>query len=166
MYPLNSEKYKNAILYLGKSLGGKIEGKKRFYKLLYYFDFDYFEKFEDFLIGETYIKLDMGPVPSKADIITAEMKGEGYLDITEEENTPGYYPTTIYKIKKEPDMSVFNDQEKEMLKLVIEKYGRLNGKQLENLTHNEAPFIAAPDGGIIQYETAFYRGTFDAVESA
>jgi len=35
----------------------------------------------------------------------------------------------------------------------------LNGKELENLTHMEAPFVGTEDKKEIPYELSFYRGT-------
>ena len=52
----------------------------------------------------------------------------------------------------------FSEEEKEMLDRVIVKYGHLNGKQLEDLTHAEAPYIGTKPKEI-PYELAFYRGT-------
>ncbi|PIP28519.1 MAG: hypothetical protein COX29_00820, partial [Candidatus Moranbacteria bacterium CG23_combo_of_CG06-09_8_20_14_all_35_22] len=41
---------------------------------------------------------------------------------------------------KDPKISVFSEEEMKMLDRVIAKYGNLNGKQLEDLTHAEAPY--------------------------
>ncbi|MFH1170405.1 MAG: hypothetical protein V1704_02505 [Candidatus Vogelbacteria bacterium] len=41
---LNRKKYQNAVLYLGQKLGGKVHGKKKLAKLLYFADFDLYEK--------------------------------------------------------------------------------------------------------------------------
>jgi hypothetical protein len=43
MNTLNIEKYKDTILYFCERLGGKIEGKKKLAKLLYFADFDMFK---------------------------------------------------------------------------------------------------------------------------
>jgi uncharacterized phage-associated protein len=55
-------------------------------------------------------------------------------------------------------MSVFNDDNIKILKHVVDKYGKLNGKQLEDLTHAEAPYIGIDPNDEIVYELAFYRG--------
>ena len=39
------------------------------------------------------------------------------------------------------------------------KYGHLNRKQLEELSHAEAPYIGTELRKEIPYELAFYRGT-------
>ena len=46
-----------------------------------------------------------------------------------------------------------------MLDRIAIKYGQLNGKQLEELSHAEAPFIGTELKKEIPYELAFYRGT-------
>ena len=71
----------------------------------------------------------------------------------------GYNPTEVYKCLVEPDLSVFDDEEKKMLDRIVIKYGHLNGKQLEELSHAEAPYIGTELRKEIPYELAFYRGT-------
>jgi uncharacterized phage-associated protein len=56
-------------------------------------------------------------------------------------------------------MSVFTPEEIKMLDRIAVRYGHLNGKQLEDLTHAEAPFVGTEPKKEIQYELAFYRGT-------
>jgi uncharacterized phage-associated protein len=56
-------------------------------------------------------------------------------------------------------MSVFDEDDVKILKHVVAKYGRLNGKQLEDLTHQEAPYVGTDPNDEIVYELAFYRGT-------
>ena len=70
-----------------------------------------------------------------------------------------YNATEIYRCIAEPDMSVFDEEENKMLNRVVTKYGHLNGKQLEDLSHAEAPFIGTELRKEIPYELAFYRGT-------
>jgi uncharacterized phage-associated protein len=166
MSDIDKNKYKNILLYLVKRLGGTLEGKKKLYKLLYYVDFDFFEKHEKKIVGDVYKKLEMGPVPISCDNIASELAQEKKLRIEEKELYPGYLPTTIYTILADPDINIFTKEEIEIIDRVIDKYGKLNGKDLERLTHNEAPFIATATSAVIEYENAFYRGTFDEDEGA
>jgi uncharacterized phage-associated protein len=156
---LNEKKYENAILYLAQKLGGEVRGKKKLAKLLYFVDFDFFEKYEKMLTGEIYKKLPMGPFPEHLEAILENLSKEGKLDIKLTEEYQNYLPTEIYKNLKSPDESVFEPQEKEMLDRIALKYGQLNGKDLENLTHAEAPYIGTENNKEIMYELAFYRGT-------
>jgi len=47
--------------------------------LLYFIDFDYYEKFEEQLIGAKYIKNHFGPTPVAFSEIIAQMEQEGDL---------------------------------------------------------------------------------------
>ena len=71
----------------------------------------------------------------------------------------GYSATEVYRCVAEPDISVFDEEEIKMLDRVITKYGHLTGKQLEELSHAEAPYIGTELRKEIPYELSFYRGT-------
>ncbi|MFA5777276.1 MAG: Panacea domain-containing protein [Parcubacteria group bacterium] len=156
---LKTEKYKQVILYLCSKLGKEIRGKKKLAKLLYFVDFDFFEKNQKYFTGDKYKSLPMGPVPVSLNMITKEMEKEKMIQIKSVNERNGYNPTEVYTCLKEPETSIFSDEEKEILSRVIKKYGHLNGKQLEDLTHAEAPYSGTKPGDEIFYELAFYRGT-------
>lgn len=156
---LSPKKYQNAVLYLCKKLGGEVRGKKKLAKLLYFADFDLYEKRQKSITGDTYFALPMGPFPSSLEKITAGLAEVGSLIIEPIEEREGYIPTEVYRCLKDPDVSVFDDEERKMLDRIIIKYGHLNGKQLENLSHAEAPYVGTEMKAEIPYELAFYRGT-------
>lgn len=158
---LNESKYKNIILYLASNIGkGTIIGKKKLYKLLYFLDFDFFEKYDRAFTGDVYHKLPMGPAPSYLDAIIEHMKKDGLIRIEKQKNSLGYEDSVVYKTLQNPDVSIFNKEELEMLKRVIRLYGGKSGTELERLTHKEAPYLAVEEGEEIPLELAHYRGTF------
>jgi uncharacterized phage-associated protein len=160
MIKLNEQKYRNIILFLAKKCDhGSVWGKKKMYKLLYYLDFDFFEKFEKPITGDVYHRLQMGPAPSYFDAIVDEMIKEGKLKLTKRKSGLGYNDAFVYQALQDPDLSVFNKEEIKMLKRIVKKYGKKTGTQLENLTHKEAPYLAVNDGEEIPLELAHYRGT-------
>jgi uncharacterized phage-associated protein len=164
---INAEKYKNTILYFCKQLGGSLRGRKKLAKLLYFADFDRFEYKESMksITGDSYRVLQMGPVPDTFKDITQKLARAGALEILNED-TPYGNPTEIYKLRPSvaPDMSVFDDDERFILDRVVKKYGALNGKQLADLTHAEAPYLATEPNNPVAFELAFYRGTdFDDI---
>lgn len=158
---MSKSKYENTILYLCDALGGSLRGKKKLAKLLYYADFDRYEykESERSITGDTYKAWKMGPVPQHFAEIIESMQREGLLTAEEREETPGYLPTSIYAAQKKPDLSVFDAEDIQILQHVVAKYGKLTGKQLEELTHAEAPYVGTEPNGEIVYELAFYRGT-------
>jgi len=156
-----TEKYLNAVLYLCNELGGAVRGKKKLAKLLYYIDFDRYEFKESAktITGDTYLAWKMGPVPKHFAEIIAKLEKKGVVRHTQEEGSFGYSATEVFTSVAKPDMSVFDEDDKYILKRVVDHYGRLNGKELEALTHAEAPFIATEQSEDIIFDLAFYRGT-------
>src|SRR3989344_537430 len=60
----NLEKFKEVLLYILSKVGSKPNiGETALYKLLYFIDFDFYEKYEEQLIGASYIKNHYGPTP-------------------------------------------------------------------------------------------------------
>lgn len=156
---LNRKKYQNAVLYLCRKLGGEVHGKKKLAKLFYFVDFDLYEKRQKPLTGDIYKALPMGPFPSALELVTTEMTKKKLLSVESIEERDGYNTTEVYRCLVEPDISAFDEEEKKMLDCIATKYGHLNGKQLEELSHAEAPYIGTELRKEIPYELAFYRGT-------
>lgn len=160
MVKINQKKYQNAILYLCRKLGGEVRGKKKLAKLLYFADFDFFEKYQKSITGDIYKAYPKGPLPAALNDIAKEMVSKKMLRIDSAQEWGGRYsPTEVYKCVVEPDVSVFSEAEKKMLDRIVKKYGGLNGEQLAELSHAEAPYTAAEPFGEIPYEFTYYRGT-------
>lgn len=153
---LDKEKYKAAFLYMLQALD-KIEGKKKACKLFYFLDFDYYEAYEKPFTGETYISYPMGPVPQYFGAIADEMEAEGLIRREHENDTVTYIPC------KSVDAH-FTEEERKMLNRVISKYGALTGKDLQDLSHAQAPYNAVDLNEVIPYEFSFYRDTPDLTD--
>jgi uncharacterized phage-associated protein len=158
MTKISEKKYKEIILYLAEKLGGEIRGKKKLAKLLYFVDFDFFEKFEKSMTGDIYKALSIGPFPVMMENVLVSMAAEKDIVIKLEKARADYNPTEIYQAKKKGENN-FSEEERKILDRVVLKYGHLTGKQLEDLTHAEAPYIGTAPNQEIAYELAFYRGT-------
>lgn len=156
---LHKKKYQNAILYLCKELGGEVRGKKKLAKLLYFADFDFYEKYQKSITGDVYKALPMGPVPAALAKVTNEMIKKHILKVEQVQERQDYNPTEVYHCLVAPDLSIFNAEEKQMLARVVKRYGRLTGKQLEDLTHAEAPYASSKLNEVVPYEFTYYRGT-------
>src|ERR1035437_6624039 len=149
---INSEKYQSVITYLCSKLGGEVRGKKKLAKLLYFIDFDFYEKNQQSITGDIYRALPMGPFPIELDVITSEMATKNILTVKSEEGGPGYNPTEVYRCVPTSESSFLSEEETKMIDRVVMKYGHLNGKQLEDLSHAEAPYIATELKENIAYE--------------
>jgi len=158
MPKISEKKYKEVIFYLAQKLGGVIKGKKKLAKLLYFVDFDFFEKFQKSLTGDIYKALPMGPFPITMEKVLTDMVDEKKITIKFEKEKADYNPTEIYKVEKKMEVN-FSKEEQRILDRVVLKYGHLSGKQLEDLSHAEAPYIGTAPNQEIAYELSFYRGT-------
>jgi uncharacterized phage-associated protein len=101
----------------------------------------------------------MGPFPIKLDVITDKLERNKAIKVNHIEEHEGYNPTEIYCCVKSPDLSVFDKDEIKMLDRITIKYGHLSGKQLEELSHAEAPYVGTELKKEIPYELSYYRGT-------
>ncbi len=126
---LDQKKYENTVLYLCQKLNGEVRSKKKLAKLLYFADFDFYEKNQKSITGDTYRALPMGPFPVTLEEVTNEMAKKKTITIDQVTEREGYNATEIYKSLTKPDMSVFDADEIKMLDRVVNKYGHLSGKQ-------------------------------------
>jgi len=157
---LNKDKYIQTVLYFCSKLGGEVRGKKKMAKLLYFADFDFFEKTQKSITGDIYKAYPKGPLQDALSEITRIMKKDGILKIDNiKEWGEEYAPTEIYKSVGNPNLAVFDIDEIKMLNRVIKKYGALNGEQLAELSHAEAPYTAAELYQELPYDLTYYRGT-------
>ena len=150
------KKFKEVLLYILGKVGSRPNiGQTALYKLLYFIDFDYYEKYEEQLIGATYIKNTFGPTPISFAKIVREMESEGTLVPVKSK----YFELdqTKYVPVKEADVSILKGQELKHIDEEIERLAHLNGRQLSDLSHKDTPWFVAKDKGIIDYEHVFYR---------
>jgi len=152
----NVEKFKNALLYITQKISALPNvGQTVIYKILYFCDFDYYEKFEEQLIGARYIRNHYGPTPVEFRAIIDQMTKDGQI---EEIKTKFFTKDQIKYIPvKKPDLSVFNGRELKHLDEEIEKYGSKTAKELTDFSHKDVPWIITPEGKEIEYESVFYR---------
>lgn len=152
----NVEKFKNALLYITKKIGALPNvGQTVLYKILYFCDFDYYEKYEEQLIGATYIKNRFGPTPREFSAIVKEMIENGEI----EEVKTKYFDKdqTKYLPVKNPNLSIFSGRELQHIEEEIARLGHKTAKELSDFSHKDVPWISADIGQNISYEAVFYR---------
>ena len=151
----NLKKFKEVLLYILNKVGSKPNiGETVLYKILYFIDFDYYEKYEEQLIGATYQKNHYGPTPTEFIKIVKEMEGE---DLKKIKDDYFKYPRTKYLPKREPDLSSLNANEIQMIDTVLNRLADMNASQISKYSHGDVPWLTTEDGEIIEYESVFYR---------
>lgn len=151
----NMEKFKAVLLYILGKVGSKPNvGEVVLYKLLYFIDFNYYEKYEEQLIGASYIKNHYGPTPVEFIKIVEEMEGS---DLAKVHDIYFQYPQTKYLPLREPDLTKLNAQEKKIIDDVLNNLSDMNASQISSYSHNDVPWKTTEEGAIIDYESVFYR---------
>jgi uncharacterized phage-associated protein len=151
----NLNKFKEVLLYILNKVGSKPNvGESVLYKLLYFIDFDYYEKYEEQLIGATYIKNNYGPTPKEFIKIIGEMEGK---EISRVESQYFQYPQTKYLPLRNPDLSELKAYELRMIDSVLEKLSDMNATEISEYSHKDVPWLTTEEGKIIEYESVLYR---------
>jgi len=152
----NLEKFKEVFLYIINKVGSKPNiGETVIYKLLYFIDFNFYEKYEEQLIGATYIKNRYGPTPIEFKKITDKMIKEGEIEKVESKYFE--YPQTKYLPLRKADLSKVRANEIEAIDDVLNRLSDMSATQISEYSHNDVPWLTTEDGEVIEYESVFYR---------
>ena len=159
MVKINERKYKNAILFFAKRIQNGTLGKLKMMKLLYYLDFDFFEKYGTSVTGDEYLRFENGPVPHMAEKIIREMDGK-QIKITRRKMGIGYNDQHHIEALADFDVRVFTKEELLMLEEIAGKWEKFTGAEMKSATHGEAPWIATKPNEVINYNLAYYRDKY------
>ncbi|OHA46277.1 MAG: hypothetical protein A2541_02540 [Candidatus Taylorbacteria bacterium RIFOXYD2_FULL_36_9] len=159
MVKINEKKYRNVVLFFAKKVRNGTLGKLKMMKLLYFLDFDFFEKYGKSVTGDSYLRFENGPVPQMAEKILKEMTGKD-IKITRQKIADGYNDRQLIEPLKDFDLNLFTKEELTMLEEVAEKWEKFSGSEMKMATHGEAPWIATEPNGVIDYNLAYYRNKY------
>ena len=152
------EKFKEVFLYILEKLSAKPSFSETvLHKILYFCDFDYYEKYENQLMGLVYLKNYHGPTPRLFENLIGDMIKEGDVEVVKSKFYQ--YPQIKYLVNPaiEPDLSILNGKEQEHIDWELQRLSDLTATQLTNLSHKDVPWISAENGKPLEYESVFYR---------
>ena len=157
---INQKKYKNAVLFFAKRIQNGTLGKVKLMKLLYYLDFDFFEKYGRSVTGDQYLRWELGPVPKHAEKILEQMAKKDEIKIAKRKIGNGYNDQLRIEAPADFDMNVFEKEELLMLEEIADKWEKFTGSEMKDASHGEAPWIATKPNGVIDYNLAYYRNKY------
>jgi len=163
MAKINEEKYKNVILFFANKIKNGTLGKLKMMKLLYFLDFDFFEKYDKSITGDEYLRFENGPVPRMAEKILKEMQGKE-IKILNIKIAKGYNDQQRIEPLKCFDLNLFSKEELLMMEEIAEKWEKFSGTEMKNASHGEAPWIATKPDEIIDYNLSYYRNKCGEME--
>lgn len=160
----NIEKFKEVLLYILEKVGARYNiGETVLYKLLYFIDFDYYEKYEEQLMGAKYIKNHFGPTPVGFKKITDKMIKEKEL---ERINSKCFqYEQKKYLPCRAPNLKILSAQEIQHIDEVLSRLAWKNANELSKYSHSDTPWRVHEDGEEISYESVFYRDNDHSVRN-
>jgi len=159
MVKINEKKYKNAILFFAKKIQNGTLGKLKLMKLLYYLDFDFFEKYGESITRDEYLRFENGPVPRMAEKMLKEMNGKD-IKITHRKTKTGLNDQQHIEAINNFDLNVFTKEELLMLEEVASKWEKFTGSEIKMATHGEAPWISTKPDEVIDYNLSYYRNKY------
>lgn len=153
---INFKKFKEVILYILNKVGAKPNvGETVIYKLLYFIDFDFYEKYEEHLLGGTYIKNHYGPTPVEFNKIISDMMAQS--EVIKVTSKYFKYPQKKYLPTRTPELEVLRAHELKHIDEVLSRLSSKTAKELSDISHKDVPWITAKEGKPIDYESVFYR---------
>ena len=135
----NLKKFKEVLLYVLSKVGAKPNvGETVLYKLLYFIDFNFYEKYEEQLMGATYIKNTYGPTPLEFKEIVKEMARKR-IGISKKP----IFSERAEKIftAKRPKLSLLSATEIKCIDDVLHKLGSMNATAISEYSHKDVPWM-------------------------
>jgi uncharacterized phage-associated protein len=152
----SEHKLQQVILYFLEHINNLHLGRTKLMKLLYFVDFDHYEKHGRSITGASYRKLPHGPYPRDAEKLVLKMQKAGLVREVKADHG-GYTQHRLITLNAKFDPAAFSGEELQTLERVAARWADATAAQIEAATHNEAPWAATQDGKTIDYEMADYR---------
>jgi transcriptional regulator with XRE-family HTH domain len=157
------EKLREVLAYVLEKVGAKPNvGETVLYKLLYFIDFDYYEKEGKSITGLTYIHNHFGPSPvADFQSVVEGMKAKGELEVVETK----YFKNTQKKYlpAKQVPFDELSARELEHINETLARLSDKTARELTELSHYDTPWVVARQGKPLDYRDTFYRTKLTAV---
>ncbi len=132
---LDLDKISGIISFYNKENGISL-CKTKLNKLLFYSDFQNYQRYGYSMSGITYQAIQYGPVPYRYDKLYVKLSEIGKLSIEEKEYGEGIFGDDIKSIENF-DRELFEDSEFEILSCIVNSLGKMTTKQIVDKSHNE-----------------------------
>lgn len=145
---MNQCKFENAVLFICENARGKMT-QVRLNKLLWLIDKTAFLQLAHTITDWVYIRKRYGPVPKYNFDALGIMGDHGDLKIIKSRDED--CEKTLYIPRKEPDLSCFDESELEIMRDILNTYGKTHWEKLVKLSHDLA-WATYDDGERIPFE--------------
>ncbi len=160
---VHPEKLREVLLYVLEKVGAKPNvGETVLYKLLYFIDFDYYEKTGQSITGLAYVRNHYGPTPTRSFVdVVKQMEANDELEVV----STKYFNNTQKKYlpNKKTDLRGLSASELQHINETLARLADKTANELSELSHKDTPWRVAKQGEPIQYRFVYYRTDLTAV---
>lgn len=150
-------KIEETYLYIIKSSQSNVNfGHTLFNKILYFSDFDFYERNERSITGDNYIHSDHGPTAKRFSEIIKELKGKKLINEVRVERSKDHVQKR-YILSEDFEPTKLTKDEILELDRNISRLGGMTASQVSAYSHQDMPYKASSKNQIINYELVFYR---------
>ena len=156
-------KLEAVLLYVLGKVGSQPNiGQTVIYKILYFIDFDFYEKHDRPITGLSYYHNHFGPTPGPTfDQLTESLIDAGKLQIvkTKFHNKP----QIRYLANADPDLTSLTGQELVHIDEVLDRLSHKTASQISDYAHRDTPWVVTKPGQRINYQLSKYRTDLTSV---
>lgn len=135
------ERFTNAVLALIETCKSPLYINKA----LFYLDFLHFKKHGLSITGSNYAKLEYGPCPDNYKMLFTKMLEENLI-----KESKGHELVAL----QEPDLNLFDDNEKQTISEIVKLAKKDSGKSLYHKSHREEAYTKSSTWGPVSYKFA------------
>jgi uncharacterized phage-associated protein len=143
---ISPQKLKAILLYFSNCTDTKYLGKVKLMKLFYFLDFMHVKAYGTPITYDTYVNLEHGPIPSTIkniiDNAADDLENSILSDTIYFERPSGTSMHRVMPIREfsKEDEKLFSQHELEILKKVCVRFGSKTTREVEQASHDEAPW--------------------------
>jgi hypothetical protein len=162
---MNEAKFREALVYVcTRCSDAKNWGMVKLLKILFFADFESYERRGETITGAAYYKLRQGPVPTDTKSLQDQMIADGDIGI-EVRQVIDYHEKRPVALR-EPDMGVFSGEEVRIIDQMIEWIKPMTAKRVSDVSHRHIGWQIVEMGQKIPYEMALLTQPHERILSA
>ena len=136
------------MLQLKKLFNHEYTYKTKLYKLMWFIEDEYYQRYGKTLTGLSYAHLPYGPVPNNHVLVMTYLLTRDTLTEKTIEKENGEEITKIY-LKETNAAKYLSDDEKELVRKIVKKYGGFSAKELSDISHRDSRYRETKNGEIM-----------------
>lgn len=154
-FKFDVEKFVTVMLLLGKETP-QLDVLKAA-KLLYFIDREHLRKFGRPVLGDHYVAMKEGPVPSRAYDLLKDIRLGAEPSIPIRAQLTQDWKYEIFSPQVEPNLELLSESELASIRKIIEELGNLSGWELRNRSHEHLTWRESTENSVLKAVSIDYE---------